>query len=219
MTTTRIAAAMAFTFALSIVHASATTITSSFDTGAEGWSALDAVGHDYTASWQSSGGNPGGYLQGIETDPNGGTGYFIAPSKFLGDLSGYYGGTLSYQINVISGTDYYSDADVIISDGLNSVSWTPNINPVGLGWYNFRVQLNGATFGSGLASILSNVTEFQIRGEFIVGTEIEGLDNVKLSSAVPESSTWAMLLLGFAGLGFAGYRQTRRKDRVAFSAA
>jgi hypothetical protein len=27
---------------------------------------------------------------------------------------------------------------------------------------------------------------------------------------VPESSTWAMMLLGFAGLGFAGYRQARK---------
>jgi len=27
---------------------------------------------------------------------------------------------------------------------------------------------------------------------------------------VPESSTWAMMLLGFAGLGFAGYRRTRK---------
>jgi hypothetical protein len=27
---------------------------------------------------------------------------------------------------------------------------------------------------------------------------------------VPESSTWAMPLLGFAGLGFAGYRQRRK---------
>jgi hypothetical protein len=200
MIKTRIAVVMAFAFALSIVHASAATITSSFDTDAEGWFALDAVGHDYTANWQSSGGNPGGYLQGIETDPNGGTGYFIAPSKFLGDLSSYSGGTLSYQLDVISGTDYFSDADVIISNGSSSVSWTPNINPVGMGWYNFQVPLNEATFGSGLASILSDVTELQIRGEFITGAEVEGLDNVMLSSAVPESSTWAMLLLGFAGL-------------------
>jgi hypothetical protein len=27
---------------------------------------------------------------------------------------------------------------------------------------------------------------------------------------VPEPSTWAMMLLGFAGLGFAGYRASRR---------
>jgi len=31
-----------------------------------------------------------------------------------------------------------------------------------------------------------------------------------LASPVPEPSTWAMLLLGFTGLGFVGYRQTRR---------
>jgi hypothetical protein len=30
------------------------------------------------------------------------------------------------------------------------------------------------------------------------------------ASAVPEPSTWAMMLLGFAGLGFA-FRQSRRK--------
>ena len=27
--------------------------------------------------------------------------------------------------------------------------------------------------------------------------------------AVPEPSTWAMMLVGFAGLGFAGYRRAR----------
>jgi hypothetical protein len=32
-------------------------------------------------------------------------------------------------------------------------------------------------------------------------------------TAVPEPSTWAMMLLGFAGLGFVGYRQTRRSRR------
>jgi hypothetical protein len=34
-------------------------------------------------------------------------------------------------------------------------------------------------------------------------------------TGVPESSTWAMMLLGFAGLGFAGYRRT--KGAVRFS--
>ena len=29
------------------------------------------------------------------------------------------------------------------------------------------------------------------------------------ASAVPEPSTWAMMLLGFAGLGFAGYRRAK----------
>ena len=34
----------------------------------------------------------------------------------------------------------------------------------------------------------------------------------------PEPSTWAMMLLAFAGLGFAGYRRTKT-PRTAFSAA
>ena len=37
-------------------------------------------------------------------------------------------------------------------------------------------------------------------------------------STVPEPSTWAMMLLGFAGLGFAGYRKAR-SARSALSAA
>jgi hypothetical protein len=40
------------------------------------------------------------------------------------------------------------------------------------------------------------------------------LTNVSVST-VPEASTWAMMALGFAGLGFAGYR---RAKRPAFSA-
>ena len=37
-------------------------------------------------------------------------------------------------------------------------------------------------------------------------------------SGVPEPSTWAMLLLGFAGIGFAGYRRTRARS-VSFAAS
>jgi hypothetical protein len=33
-------------------------------------------------------------------------------------------------------------------------------------------------------------------------------------SGVPEPSTWAMMLLGFAGLGLAGYRASRQAVAV-----
>jgi hypothetical protein len=47
------------------------------------------------------------------------------------------------------------------------------------------------------------------------------LDNVTLSMnivtgpGVPEASTWAMMLVGFAGLGFVGYRASRRSAAFA----
>ena len=41
-----------------------------------------------------------------------------------------------------------------------------------------------------------------IFGAVTIGVSITTADT-------PEPSTWAMMLLGFAGLGFAGYRRTR----------
>jgi hypothetical protein len=39
-----------------------------------------------------------------------------------------------------------------------------------------------------------------------------------IGGAVPEASTWAMMLVGFAGLGFAGYRSTRKSAVVGLRA-
>jgi len=49
----------------------------------------------------------------------------------------------------------------------------------------------------------------------LTGIAPAGLDFVPASSAVPEPSTWAMMLLGFAGLGFAGYRRVKEKAVAA----
>jgi PEP-CTERM motif len=35
-------------------------------------------------------------------------------------------------------------------------------------------------------------------------------DNTQIDPAVPEPSTWAMMLLGFAGLGFLAYRRQEK---------
>jgi len=32
---------------------------------------------------------------------------------------------------------------------------------------------------------------------------------------IPEPATWAMMLAGFAGLGFAGYRASRKRSAIA----
>jgi hypothetical protein len=44
--------------------------------------------------------------------------------------------------------------------------------------------------------------------------EISGLTAV-VGSAVPEASTWAMMVAGFVGLGFLGYRKTRSDNALA----
>jgi hypothetical protein len=47
-------------------------------------------------------------------------------------------------------------------------------------------------------------------GSFSLHNDNESDAGVITFSAVPEPSTWAMMLLGFAGLGLAGYRALRR---------
>lgn len=44
------------------------------------------------------------------------------------------------------------------------------------------------------------------------------IDNIATVSAVPEPATWIMMLLGFAGIGFAAYRRTKRISVVIAAA-
>jgi len=55
------------------------------------------------------------------------------------------------------------------------------------------------------AGLLAGETYLNIHTQQFGGGEIRGI-----LAAVPEPSTWAMMLLGFAGLGFA-FRHSRRK--------
>ena len=58
------------------------------------------------------------------------------------------------------------------------------------------------------------------------GAEIDGLPDTfamehlalpETAPTVPEPSTWAMLIIGFAGLGFARYRVSRKSNAAAGS--
>ena len=55
------------------------------------------------------------------------------------------------------------------------------------------------------------VTQFATAGgDFLEATVSNVTVTVTASAPVPEPSTWAMMLLGFAGIGFAGYRARKR---------
>jgi hypothetical protein len=65
----------------------------------------------------------------------------------------------------------------------------------------------------------TNTLDFFVMNYPRVGGNPSGL-NVEFTgiTGVPEVSTWAMLLIGFVGLGFAGYRKSKG-ERTAFVAA
>jgi hypothetical protein len=62
----------------------------------------------------------------------------------------------------------------------------------------------------------SNLTSVEVaQGSWAADTAWQ-MDNLVVTTAVPELSTWAMLLFGFAGVGFMAYR---RKSKPALLAA
>ena len=63
--------------------------------------------------------------------------------------------------------------------------------------------------GSFLDSIVSE--DVSLAGENMNDSFV----TISPESTVPEPSTWAMMLLGFAGLGFSGYRASRRTGMAA----
>jgi hypothetical protein len=74
--------------------------------------------------------------------------------------------------------------------------------------YNFQTLATSAT------------TTFSFINADPFSDYLSGLDNVQIIeiAAVPEPSTWAMLILGFAGVGFMAYRRSRKDQGLALAA-
>lgn len=202
--------------------------SANFDSGNDGWSVVDFLtAGQYTAPTTSylpnhlaSGGQSGGYID--FTDPSDGSFFFSAPGSFLGNLSAYYGGTLSYaqKVSVAPGfSQWRDDPDVVMVVNNQAYVYQSAANP-GSDWTQYAVHftetgwhkgsLSGALVSqSEFQSALPNITALYLRGEYIAGVvETTGLDNVSIA-AVPEPESYAMML---AGIGLLGVALHKRRD-------
>jgi choice-of-anchor A domain-containing protein len=88
--------------------------------------------------------------------------------------------------------------------------------------FNFSSNVTTVAVGNWNASILApdaavsilngNISGSLFAASYLGGGELHNdnlFDGALPSGAVPEPSTWAMLIAGFAGLGFVGYRRSR----------
>ena len=173
--------------------------------GVDGWN-FEADGTSFGRI--DMGGNPGGFLQ-VSDLGQGGIIFFVAPGKFLGDRSAYYGGALSYDEQQSIG-DRQTGGDLpevyLTGNGI-SLYFLPNSNnpAVTPSWssYNFALRASAGWFDDStslpaseaqMKSVLANLTSIEIRAEYSSGRDVDGLDNVVLT-AVPEPATVGLVFL------------------------
>lgn len=181
-------------------------VVSDFSTGIDGW----AFNGDVKQFRQvASDGNPGGYLE-MADYATGPVCYFIAPEKFRGDKAEFYGGTLGFDLRQSKITNQVDRSDVIISGGGLTIVLDTSYNP-GLDWTHYQVgldvssdwridKLSGAVATEAqIRQVLADITDMQIRGEFVNGPDTNGLDNVVMSAGdanvrlLSDASTGALL--------------------------
>jgi hypothetical protein len=174
------------------VFVRAATVSSTFDTGTDGWSAAG----DFAApvSWTATGGNADGNIF-IEDSVTGGTTYFVAPAKYRGDHSDAYGQSLTFDLKqVIGSPNQFDNDDVILAaSGLTLAYNTPNNPALNGSWTSFTVPLTesgwhvGSITGTAATqtqfkNVLAGITDLRIRAEYQTGADTDYLDNVHLKA-------------------------------------
>jgi hypothetical protein len=151
-----------------------------------------------------------------------GSGYTIGPVTFQSsDIGGYNDGSYGSNVSYLGS----SEPRLAITGGYNAFSLM-------LGAYDgastFGISVNGAAPvdldingqpNSTFVGFTDNVpiTSISISDLTSPGAEIDTLSfTTGFTAAVPEPSTWAMMILGFAGVGFMAYR---RKSKPVWMAA
>jgi len=209
---------------LSSSAASAAIISNgSFETGFTGWTVSSGTDPQYApvviAYGQSSPYPTGAFGEIIPAAPGGGQYgvYFVsdfANQSISQSIALAAGTTYAVSFNIyspINGTQNPFDA-LLQSATDGSLSPVFHSKALGAGWTHYSAgfvagggpysfNLNFGPLGSGAANAAA---------DFVV-------DNIDISVAVPEPATWAMMIMGFMGIGFLAYR--RRATPTSFRLA
>ncbi|MBO6513087.1 MAG: hypothetical protein JJ974_03885 [Phycisphaerales bacterium] len=198
--------------------ASATSLASagvaySFETDSQGWSiANDGTGF----TWDDTIGNNGLGAIRARDQVGGNIWLYSAPTEDLGNLSGLYGNTISYDILGITGSHDNlgggERADIILTGAGMSIGFNAGTQPVNGQWtsasalvsvvaenWRFIDSFSDATLSgeyaneSEIQSILADLTGLYIRGEYTNGGDATALDNVDF---VPSPGALTLLGLG-----------------------
>lgn len=162
-------------------------ITSAFNKDTENWTVVgDSQNAAITPTYVATGGNPDGYLS-AKDDLAGSSWFWFAPSNYTGDQGKHYQDFLSFDLKLDNETLLVdSRDDVLIKSGDTTLAWNLTTEPK-MSWTRYSVKLdetagwlsNGNPVTSDtIKNVLKNISSIQIRGEYRLGSDVGGLDNV-----------------------------------------
>ena len=194
--------------------ATAQLASSTFDTDADGWIIKDIVdpnadfsgsniAANYTPVHYTTGGNPSGYIS--ELDPSANTYYWYAPQKFLGDKHTAYGGAFSFDMSDTPTTSLNPGNRLVFRGGGIQLAYDFGVpatvfthiavNLTETGWRVNNMSGAAATQAQ-LQSVLANLSDIFIMGDFQNGGDTSSLDNVILYAAADAATVSGTLLFG-----------------------
>ena len=123
------------------------------------------------------------------------------------------------QIALVSDSSLTSNLTLYTFTPLSKIMLAANtFYDVGIDTGTFANQVTNAAFGNTVdpavlarSSVITGALYFHTVGG--IDPNSDGPYDVIVNASVPEASTWAMMLLGFVGLGFGGYQ--KRRTRIA----
>lgn len=181
-------------------------ISSTFTGNAQGWTTPDDA--DGTIAYSATGGNPGGYVFGTPFPINLGMGtfyvpfYFVSPGTYGGNRSGYFDGTLRFDLQQTTTAASEQAAEVILTNNAGvSVYYFPPAPfqpPASPTWTTYSVVLNEdlgywktsnsasgtAATGAQILNILTSLETIEIRGRFRNANVQGRLDNVTFTPPI-----------------------------------
>lgn len=172
-------------------------ILSTFETDVEGWTKLG----DPASTIEHVTESDRSFIRYFEGS-QGAHDFFVAPEKFQGDLSAYYGGRLSYDLRVNTLVNPLSQNDYVQLEGGGITIVYRNAAPASTNvWYSFEIDLDidtawqvATSFTSNYAigtmpataeqiqQVLADVTALRIRADYRHGAEQIDLDNVVIQA-------------------------------------
>lgn len=168
-------------------------IVSTFSVDAEGWTVIKNdgegnFGRGNGPEYFSTSGNPGGHIEIVDNIPGAYT--VVAPPKFLGDLSLYKNGIISFEARAVSGTVLperveFGMVTISSTNGEAQLDIAPTI-PSDSAFTLYSVNLTDSIWHKTAAEwdlILSNITAITIVLEYSIagiGDDRVAFDNFKM---------------------------------------